>query len=43
MSSKPKAKPDADQPNESQLAVHWKEEEYYYPPASFICLQPTQT
>jgi acetyl-CoA synthetase len=31
-----KAKPEADQPNEAQLAVHWKEEEYYYPPASFI-------
>jgi len=31
-----KAQAEADQPNESQLAVHWKEEEYYYPPASFI-------
>ncbi len=25
-----------EQPNEAQLAVHWKEEEYYYPPVSFI-------
>ena len=36
MSSKPKARPEADQPNESQLAVHWKEEEYFYPPVSFV-------
>jgi acetyl-CoA synthetase len=28
--------PKSDQPTEAQLAVHWKEEEYYYPPASFI-------
>jgi len=28
--------PKNDQPNEAQLAVHWKEEEYYYPPVSFI-------
>jgi acetyl-CoA synthetase len=28
--------PKSEQPNEAQLAVHWKEEEYYYPPASFI-------
>jgi acetyl-CoA synthetase len=28
--------PKNDQPTEAQLAVHWKEEEYYYPPASFI-------
>ncbi|MGH8737991.1 MAG: acetate--CoA ligase [Burkholderiales bacterium] len=26
----------SDQLTEAQLAVHWKEEEYYYPPASFI-------
>ncbi len=25
-----------EQPNEAQLAVHWKEEGYYYPPASFV-------
>jgi len=28
--------PKSEQPNEAQLAVHWKEEEYYYPPTSFI-------
>jgi acetyl-CoA synthetase len=22
--------------SESQIAVHWREEEYYYPPAAFI-------
>src|ERR1700686_2744955 len=22
--------------NESQIAVHWREEEYYYPPAKFV-------
>ena len=30
------AKQESTEPNESQLAVHWKEEGYYYPPASFI-------
>ena len=24
------------QVSESQIAVHWREEEYYYPPESFI-------
>src|SRR5579871_453963 len=24
------------QPTEAQIAVHWREEEYYYPPARFI-------
>ncbi len=24
------------QVSESQIAVHWREEEYYYPPATFI-------
>jgi acetyl-CoA synthetase len=24
------------EPTEAQIAVHWKEEEYYYPPAAFI-------
>jgi acetyl-CoA synthetase len=24
------------QPSEAQIAVHWREEEYFYPPASFI-------
>ena len=28
--------PKSDQTTEAQLAVHWKEEEYYYPPTSFI-------
>jgi acetyl-CoA synthetase len=28
--------PKTDQLSEAQLAVHWKEEEYYYPPVSFI-------
>jgi len=28
--------PKSDEPTEAQLAVHWKEEEYYYPPVSFI-------
>ena len=28
--------PKSDQLTEAQLAVHWKEEEYYYPPTSFI-------
>jgi len=30
------AKKDATELTEAQLAVHWKEEGYYYPPASFI-------
>ena len=30
------AKKDSTELTEAQLAVHWKEEEYYYPPASFI-------
>jgi acetyl-CoA synthetase len=24
------------QPSEAQIAVHWREEDYYYPPAKFI-------
>ena len=24
------------QVSESQIAVHWREEEYYYPPESFV-------
>jgi acetyl-CoA synthetase len=27
---------EANEPNEAQLAVHWKEEEHYQPPASFV-------
>ncbi len=30
------SKVNAEQPNEAQLAVHWKEEQYYYPPVSFV-------
>ena len=30
------SKANAEQPNEAQLAVHWKEEQYYYPPVSFV-------
>jgi len=26
------------QVSEAQIAVHWREEEYYHPPASFISL-----
>ena len=27
---------EANQPSEAQIAVHWREEEYFYPPATFI-------
>ena len=35
MADKPVRKETAET-NEAQIAVHWKEEEYYYPPARFI-------
>ena len=36
-SSEPQVSVDGEQVvSESQIAVHWREEEYYYPPESFV-------
>ena len=35
--SEPQVSEDGEQAvSESQIAVHWREEEYYYPPESFV-------